>query len=171
MRKVLFATLSSGALLATAGIASAASPATSTFNVTATVLKNCLVSSPDLAFGNYTPNTGALTGSTAVSVRCTKTTPYTVSLNAGTTAGGTLAQRLMASGANSLQYNLYTTAGLTTVFGDGTGGTGTIAGTGNGVAIASAQTVNVYGSLPDNATNQNAPPGAYADQITVTVTY
>jgi len=170
MRKVLIATLSSAAILAAANTATAAT-ATSTFNVTATVLKNCLVSSADLAFGNYTPNTGALTGNSAITVRCTKTTPYTVSLNAGTTTGGTLAQRLLGSGANTLQYNLFTTAALTTVFGDGTGGTGTIGGTGNGVAVASAQTVTVYGSLPDNGTNQNAAPGAYTDQITVTVTY
>jgi len=170
MRKVLIATLSSGALLAAAGIASAATT-TSTFNVTATVLKNCLVSSANLGFGSYTPNTGALTGSSSVTVRCTKTTPYTVALNAGTTAGGTLAQRLLANGANTLEYNLYTTAGLTTIWGDGTGGTGTVAGTGNGVSIGSAQTLTVHGSLPDNAVNQDAPPGSYADTITVTVTY
>jgi spore coat protein U-like protein len=170
MRKVLVAIFSGVALLAVAGAASALT-ATSTFNVTATVLKNCLVSSANLAFGNYTPNTGALTGNSAITVRCTKTTPYTVSLNAGTTAGGTLAQRLLANGALTLQYNLFTTAGLGTIFGDGTGGTGTIAGTGNGVSVASAQTVTVYGQLPDNATNQDATPGSYADTITVTVTY
>jgi len=168
MRKVLIATLTSGVVFA--GAATAATT-TSTFNVTATVLKNCLVSSANLAFGNYTPNTGALTGSSNVTVRCTKTTPYTVSLNAGTTAGGTLAQRLLANGADTLQYNLFTTAALTTIWGDGTGGTGTIAGTGNGVSAGSAITHTVHGQLPDNATNQDAPPGSYSDTITVTVTY
>jgi spore coat protein U-like protein len=68
-----------------------------------------------------------------------------------------------------LQYNLYTTAALATIFGDGTGGTGTVAGTGLGVA--SANSVQVFGQLPDNATNQAAVPGAYSDTITVTVTY
>jgi spore coat protein U-like protein len=170
MRKVFIATLSGAALLAAASTANAAL-ATSTFNVTATVLKNCLVSSADLPFGSYTPNTGALTGNSAITVRCTKTTPYTVALNAGSTAGGSLAQRLMGSGANTLQYNLYTSAALTTVFGDGTGGTSMVPGTGNGMAVASAQTVTVYGSLLDSAFNQNAAPGAYTDQITVTVTY
>jgi spore coat protein U-like protein len=167
MRKVVLATLSG---LMVAGAASAAT-VSSTFNVTATVLKNCLVSSANLGFGNYTPNTGALSGTAAVTVRCTKTTPYTVALNAGTTTGGTLAQRLLANGANTLQYNLYTTAGFTTVWGDGTGGSATVGGTGNGVSVASAQTLTVHGSLPDSATNQDAPPGSYADTITVTVTY
>jgi spore coat protein U-like protein len=76
---------------------------------------------------------------------------------------------LMASGANTLQYNLYTTAALTTVWGDGTGATATQAGTGAGMATAS--TFKVYGQLPDSAANQAAVPASYADTITVTVTY
>jgi len=170
MRKVLIAILSGGALLAASNMASAAT-ATSTFTVSATVLKNCLVSSANLGFGNYTPAGGALAASSAVTVRCTKTTPYTVALNAGTTTGGTMAQRLLANGVNTLQYNLYTTVAATTVWGDGTGASVTQAGTGNGVSVASAQTLTVFGALPDSTTNQDAPPGAYADTITVTVTY
>ena len=68
-----------------------------------------------------------------------------------------------------MQYNLYTTAALGTIFGDGTAGTSTVAGTGAGIATAS--NVIVYGQLPDNATNQASVPGAYTDTITVTVTY
>ena len=170
MRKVLIATLSTATLLTAWGTASADTK-TSTFQVTATVQKNCLVSSANLPFGTYTPNTGALTGRSNITVRCTKTTPYTVALNAGTTTGGTFAQRLLANGANTLQYNLYTTAGFTTIFGDGTGGTATAAGTGNGVSAGNAVTHTVHGSLPDSAANQDATPGAYSDTITVTVTY
>ena len=75
----------------------------------------------------------------------------------------------MAFGANTLQYNLYTTAAFTTVFGDGTGASQTEPGTGAG--IATAVTFTVFGQLPDNATNQAAVPGGYTDTITVTVTY
>jgi spore coat protein U-like protein len=75
----------------------------------------------------------------------------------------------MAFGANTLQYNLYTTAAFTTVFGDGSGASQTEAGTGAGVATAVSFTV--FGQLPDNATNQAVVPGAYTDTITVTVTY
>ena len=94
-------------------------------------------------------------------------------MNAGATTGDAYAQRLMANaGATStLQYNLYTTAALATVFGDGSAGTNTVAGTGNGVAAANAVTVPVYGSLPDSAANQTALAGAYTDTIAVTVTY
>ncbi len=166
MRKILLATLTAGAL--SAAVANAATTNT-TFQVTATVLATCSATALPLAFPNYTPGGGAQTGNTTISVKCSKNTGYTVALNGGTTTGGTMAQRLMGSGTNTLQYNLYTTAAATTIFGDGTGGTGTQAGTGAGVATAN--TVNVYGQLPDNATNQAAVPGAYSDTITVTINY
>lgn len=169
MRNVI-ASIAGGVLLTAAGAASAANPATSTFAVSATVLKNCTVSATALAFGNYTPTSGALAGTSTVSVNCTKNSGFTVSLTKGTTAGGTIAQRLMSNGAgDTLQYNLYTTASYATVWGDGTGSSVTQAGTGAG--MASAQTLTVYGQLPDIAANQAVPPNAYSDTITVSVAY
>ena len=170
MRKILVATLSSAALLTAAGTA-LADTQTSFINVSATVLKNCAVTSNPLAFGNYTPNSGALTGNTTIKVNCTKGSAFTVSLNAGTTTGGTVAQRLMTDGTNTLQYNLYKDAGLSTIFGDGSGGSATQTDNGKGMSPASAWSYTVYGSLPDSATNQDAPPGSYTDKITVTVSY
>ena len=155
-------------LAALAGIAHAASTTTS-FAVTATVQSTCSATATALAFGGYTPGAGALTNTSTISVKCTKTTPYTVALNAGSSTGGTLAQRLMASGANRLQYNLYSSTAYTTILGDGTGTTLLSAGVGAGLSTANALTV--YGQLPDNATNQAAVPGSYSDTITVTVTY
>ena len=156
------------AALGISGAASAATTSTS-FSVTATVLKTCSATSAALAFGSYTPGAGALTGSTAVNVKCTNGTAFTVALDKGTTTGGAITQRLMANGANTLQYNLFTTNAYTTVFGDGTGGSATQGGTGSG--LGSAVAVNVYGQLLDNATNQNAVPGSYSDTITATITY
>src|SRR5271169_3628693 len=149
MHKILTATLAAGVMAA--GVAQAATT-TTTFAVTATVQSTCSATAAALAFPNYTPGTGNLTGNTNINVKCTKNTPFTVSLNAGSTVGDAFAQRLMASGANTLQYNLYTTVALGTIFGDGTGGTGTVGGTGTGIATAVA--VTVFGQLPDNATNQ-----------------
>src|SRR5215475_422100 len=156
MQKILTATLAAGVMAAS--VAQSATT-TTTFAVTATVQATCSATATALAFGTYTPGAGALTGNSNISVKCTKNTPYTVTLNAGTTTGETYAQRLMASGTNTLQYNLYTSAGLTTVFGDGTAGTGNATGTGAGVATAN--TVTVFGQLPDSATNQAAVPGSY----------
>ena len=151
-----------------AGSANAATT-TATFAVTETVLATCSATATALAFGAYTPGGGALANNSTISVKCTKNTPYTISLNKGATTGGTVAQRLMASGVNTLQYNLFTTAAVNVVFGDGTGASLTQAGTGAGVATANA--VTVFGQLPDNAVNQAAVPGNYTDTITVTVTY
>jgi spore coat protein U-like protein len=167
MHKILTATLATGVMVA--GIAQAATTGTS-FQVTATVQSTCSATAATLAFPNYTPGGGAQIGNTTISVKCTKNTPFTVALNAGATTGDAYAQRVMGgSGANTLQYNLFTTAALAQVFGDGSGGTGTVAGTGLGVATANA--VQVFGQVPDSATNQAAVPGAYTDTITVTVTY
>jgi spore coat protein U-like protein len=168
MRKFLTALLTTGALLGAVGSASAAT-ATTTFAVTATVLKNCTVSALPLAFGNYTPLGGALAVNTTVSVSCTSTTTFNTELTAGATAGSTIAQRLLNDGAgHTLQYNLYTTAGLSTPWGT-TIGTNTVAGVGAGMGTPVVQTV--YGQLVDSAANQAVPPGAYSDTITVNVVY
>jgi spore coat protein U-like protein len=166
MRKILVATLT--AAVVAAGVAQAATT-TATFAVTATVLSTCSATAATLAFPNYTPGAGAQIGNTTISVKCTKNTPFTVALDAGSTTGDAYAQRLMASGVNTLQYNLYTTAALGTVFGDGNAGTSTVAGTGLGVATANS--VQVFGQVPDSATNQAAIAGSYSDTITVTVSY
>ena len=168
MRKLLM-TAATAAMLA--GGAAQSATTTTSFLVSATVLTACSATSSPLAFGTYTPSGGDKTNSTTVNVKCTKNTPFTVTLNAGTTTGGTQLQRLLIDAtSDTLQYNLYTDAtATTTIFGDGTGGTGKQTGTGAGLGTAVA--VNVYGRLPDNATNQNAAAGSYSDTITATVTY
>jgi spore coat protein U-like protein len=156
-----------GALVVASGTAAAATK-TTTFGVSATVSPNCLVSAQPLNFGGY-DGTAAKAGTSDISVRCSAGTTYTVGLSAG---GGTFTQRLLSgAGTNKLQYNLYTSLAASTIWGDGTGGTGTMGGTGSGMASGSATTLTVFGQLPDNAFNQGAPSGNYTDSITVTVTY
>jgi spore coat protein U-like protein len=156
-----------GTLLVASATAGAATK-TTTFGVSAVVNPNCLVSAQDLAFGGY-DGTAAKTGTADITVRCSNLTSYVVSLSSG---GGTFAQRLLSgSGTNKLQYNLFTSSAATTIWGDGTNSTGTVPGTGAGMAAANAKTHTVFGQLPDNAFNQGAPTGTYNDSITVTVTY
>lgn len=169
MRNVLTTLLAAGALLGAAGSASAANPATTTFLVSATVLKNCTVSALPLTFGNYVQGGGALAVNTTVSVSCTTSTPFNTELTAGLTAGSTIAQRLLNDGAgHTLQYNLYTTAGFATPWGT-TIGTNTVAGVGTGMATPVVQTV--FGQLVDSVANQAVPPAVYSDTITVNVAY
>ncbi|MEO7208980.1 MAG: spore coat protein U domain-containing protein [Steroidobacteraceae bacterium] len=166
MRKILAMTLIFGA--AVAGVANSAT-ITTTFAVTETVQTTCSATATTLAFSAYTPGVGAKANNSTISVKCSKNTPYTIALNGGTSFGGTIAQRLMASGANTLQYNLFTTAAFAQIFGDGSGTSKTVAGVGAGVATATS--VTVFGQLPDSAANQATVPGSYTDTITVTVTY
>ena len=167
MRNIISAAVVAGVI--TAGAAHAAT-ATATFAVTATVQTTCSATATALAFPTYTPGGGAVTQTSAVNVKCTQGTPYAVALNGGATTGGTVAQRLMASGTNTLQYQLYTTTGLAQVWGDGTGTSKTQSGTGAG--LGTTNTLTVYGQIPDSAANQAAVPSTtYADTVTVTVTY
>jgi spore coat protein U-like protein len=161
------------AILAVGMLAGAANAgtATSSFQVTATVLSTCSATATPVAFPNYTPGGGQVTANGTISVKCTNTSPYNVALNVGSSTGDAFTQRLMtlAAGTATLQYNLYTTAGFATVFGDGTGATAKVAGTGAG--LATATTVTVYGRVLDSAANQAIAPGSYSDTITVTVSY
>ena len=71
----------------------------------------------------------------------------------------------MTSGSNLLSYNLYTDSARTSVWGDGTGSTNTIGGTGTG----GSQAVTVYGRVSLGQTG--VPAGSYADTVAVTITY
>ena len=157
-----------------AGLAAAAIPhaaaatAAATFQVTANVQTQCNVSAVDLAFGTVDPLGGNADQSTTVTVRCTKNTPYTVGLNAGTTTGATLAQRLMANGTDTMSYNLYTDAARTIVWGNSAAAPTWVSGTGAG--LGTAQVLTVYGRVPNGQTNLAV--GSYSEPtITVSVTY
>jgi spore coat protein U-like protein len=162
-----------GALASIVPIVADAATAGSNFNVTASIQKNCAISNGggNVAFGAYTPATGARTGSATVRVRCTIGTIFSVALSTG--QEGSYAPRKMKDASNrKLEYNLYTTNAYSTVWGNGTGGTATQSGTGAGMGMPRAVSFTVYGQLPDNAANQAAAPSnSYADTITVTVTY
>lgn len=170
MRNLLTALLTTGALLG-AAVSASAGTATTTFTVTATVNTNCKVSAAPLTF-NYTPGAGAVTNTSNITVNCTKGTPFNTELSTGLTSGSTIGQRLLNDGAagDTLQYNLYTTAGLGTVWGT-TIGTNTVAGVGGGMGAAAALTQTVNGQVVDSPANQAVPPGTYTDTITVTVAY
>lgn len=146
-----------------------AGTASSSFQVSATVVSACTVSGTTLDFGGAIDplaTSTPLDASGTLTVTCTNSTPYSVSLDAGSNAGGptNFADRAMKNGSNTLGYQLYTSAGRSTVWGDGSGGSAPHTGTGTG----SDQTLNIYGRLP---TLSGVVPGAYTDTVTVTVSY
>lgn len=137
-------------------------PATTTFGVSATVLKDCIVSAATLPFGNYTG--AVVNASSTVTVTCTSGTTYTVGLNQGLTTGATVTTRQMGitQPAGGLNYSLLTTSYSGANWGNTSGSW--VSGTGNGAA----QPLTVYGVL---SAAQYVPPGSYTDTIAVTVTY
>lgn len=138
-------------------------------SVAATLADTCLVTALPMSFPNYTGGTGPVTATTTISVRCTNGARYAVGLSAGTNAGTSFSQRLLANGTNSLQYNLYVSNAYSSVWGDGSSGTSVISGISSG--FGNAVSLTVYGELPDNVANQGAVPGVYTDTILVVMTY
>ena len=101
-----------------------------------------------------------------VQLACSNTTPYNVGLDAGGVSGSTVAARLMAgttagNTSTTVGFQLYQDAGHSTIWGN-TQGTDTVAGTGSG----SAQSINVYGQVPAQATPK---PDTYQTTVTATV--
>lgn len=136
---------------------------TTTLAVSATVLSTCVVAGGTILFGNYTPtansdNTGTLT------VTCTTGTPYKIGLDAGLASGATVTTRQMQLSGETLNYSLYRDSNRTLNWGQ-TPGTDTV-----DVLSATGLPVNhtVYGRIPSG---QYVTAGAYADTVTVTVTY
>jgi spore coat protein U-like protein len=160
------ALLAAGLIAATTG--AFATLATTTFQVTANVAAQCNVTTADLGFGAVDPLGGNVDQTTTVTVKCTKNSPYTVGLNAGTTTGATIAQRLMANGSDTMDYNLYTNAARSTIWGNSATAPTWVTGTGAG--LGTAQVLTVYGRVPTGQTNLAV--GSYTEAtVTVTVTY
>lgn len=137
------------------------------FGVTADVAADCTVSATTLDFGATGDLALAVRNANgSISIKCAQGVNYTVALNAGQGSGATVAQRklTLSGGSDTLMYQLYRDAGRLQPWGDGSGGTSTLSGSGSGSVV----THTVYGSLP---VQSMPPPGVYADLITVTVTY
>lgn len=166
LTKGLVASLLAGISIISASSAMAATNATSSFQVTATVSPSCVVTATNVAFGAVTPasGTGTAQATGTISATCTKTTSYTISLDKGT--GTSTTERTMTGGTSGntdkLAYGLFTDAGHTTNFGNVVGQQVGKVGTG------SADVTTVYGQL---ATNQFITPDTYSDTINVSVTY
>ena len=147
-----------------------ANPATTTFQVSATVLKDCIVSATAMGFGNYT---GAINhAQSTVTVTCTSGTSYTVGLDAGKGTSATTSARQMCAGACTtvaagLNYGLYTDGGWTTIWGNSGTAPLWVLGTGNGAG----QGLTGYGQIPAGQYVSAAGTGVYTDTITATVTY
>lgn len=158
MQVVLF-----GALATSPGWLGAATK-TTTFAVRLTLTADCTISASDLDFGSHGVLAANVDQTSALSVTCTANAPYQVGIDAGTTAGSSIANRLMAgTGATTVQYQIYRDSARSQVWGN-TPGTDTVGGTGNG----SAQAITMYGRVP---TQPTPAAGTYTATVTATVNF
>jgi spore coat protein U-like protein len=148
--------------------------ATSTANLTVqiTITASCTINAATLNFGTLAGTTviaGATNASTNISVTCTNGSPYAIGVDNGVNASGS--QRRMKSGANFLNYNLYTNAGLTNAW--TTAASSSSCSSANscflGTGSGSAQSITVFGQMP--AVGTAPATGTYSDTVTMTITY
>ncbi|TPG54869.1 Csu type fimbrial protein [Sphingomonas glacialis] len=135
-------------------------------DIGAVVTNSCVVSTTAINLVNVDLiSTAARDATGGMAVTCTNGAGWSAAADAGNGTGATPGARQMVSGADVLDYALYSDAARTILWGDGTAGTQAIADTGTG----SVQNKVIYASvLPGQVT---AHAGTYADQINVTVTY
>jgi|KBSSwiStaDraftv2_1062776.scaffolds.fasta_scaffold00578_31 spore coat protein U-like protein len=136
------------------------------------LLQSCSVSATALTFGSYDPSSATARDSTGtITVTCTATVlgisaSWDILLSTGSSPSFT--PRRMFNGGNSMQYNLYTNAARTQVWGDGTGGTAKVSDSQLVVVGTTQYSYTAYGRIP---ALQNLGPGTYTDTITVTLNY
>ena len=144
-----------------------AQSASASLQVSATVSKNCTITTTPVAFGSYdsvTANaTAPLDQTGGVVVTCTKGAPAKVGLNTGGNAQGTT-RRMVGTATEFLAYELYKDSGRATIWGND-------ASTGLDIPAAPNQnprTFIVYGRVPQA---QTAAVGAYTDTVVATVNF
>src|SRR5262249_5642734 len=98
-----------------------------------------------------------------LSIQCSSTLPYTVSLDGGTTGATNPTLRKMSLTTNTVTYGLYRDSARAQPWG-ATVATNTATGTGSGLS----QGMTVYGRIAPQTTPK---PGAYSDTIVTTIAY
>jgi spore coat protein U-like protein len=140
--------------------------ATASLTVSATVSKNCTISTAPVAFGAYDPLAASapLDGTGTVTVTCTKGAVARVGLSAGSNPDGTIRRMGGQDAGEFLNYELYTDPSHSTVWGD-------IGDTPLDIPAApdrNPRNFTVYGRV---AAAQNATVGSYTDTVVATVDF
>lgn len=129
-------------------------------------ISSCSVSSAGLTFGAYDLlGRAQVTGTGTLTVQCTGTGGVTVNV-ALSTGSGSCTTRTLKSSSNSLDYNIYTTSGLTTVWCDPTTRVPlSFSFPSNNQPQLVSQNVTMYGAV---AAGQSVPSGTYSDTLLAT---
>jgi len=143
-----------------------AQSASANLQVTASVSKNCTITTSPVNFGAYDPitahKTSNLDGQGTLTVTCTRGAGAKVALAAGANALGTV-RRMQDGAASYLTYELYQDSSRSTPWGEGTSA--------KDLATAlnsSPRDFVVYGRVPSG---QDAAVGNYNDTVVATVNF
>jgi spore coat protein U-like protein len=167
IRQVVTALAGLAALAALSAATLHAQTSTASMTVSATVAKNCTITTSPVNFGAYDPvaanSTNPLNGTGTLTVACTKGTVAKIGLNAGANAQGAL-RRMTQSPTAYLNYEIYSDAAHTIVWGN----TAT-----DGLDVPAAPNKNprnfsAYGRV---ASAQDATVGSYTDTVVATVNF
>jgi spore coat protein U-like protein len=136
------------------------------------VLDSCEVSATSIPFGNYDPaSTSPREVTGTVSVACLVlviglNVSWTLSLDDG--LGTSFTPRRLSSGADTLNYNIYTSSSYGTIWGDGSPGTSTVS---DSVFLIAGMTHRQYTMHARIPALQDVRPGSYGDSVVVSILY
>jgi spore coat protein U-like protein len=129
----------------------------------------CTISTTAASFGMHDIFSTFPTDSTgSITITCDESPPpdVTVSIGPSPNSGGFYPRKMRLAGGNDLlNYNLYTNATYTNVWGDGTSGTVVLT---RKAHRNRPETLIVYGRIP---TGQDVSAGSYSDILTVTLNW
>ncbi len=132
---------------------------------------HCALAATPLAFGAYSPTSGAPADFTAtLTVTCTASGAEAAPVEGTISLLGGASGRRLTSGARSLRYQLYLDPARSVPWGDGAGG-GRTASVSGVVSPNTAfrQSITIYGRIL--ARQSRTAVGAYTDQIEAILTY
>lgn len=129
----------------------------------------CDITVTPVNFGFYDPLSPVpldTTGTINVTCQTPAQLPQTVALQLTAGSSGSFAQRSMtpaSGGPYRLYYNLYSAPSMSTVIGDGSGGSSTLTNT---VHRTAPWNITLYGRMPQQ---QQVPAGVFTDTLTATI--
>jgi spore coat protein U-like protein len=126
----------------------------------------CTISSTGVSFGVYDVFSAAPTDSTGAVIYDCDPPDRNIRITLSTGSNGTFVPRALTNGSDELAYNLFDDAALTSIWGDGTGGS-------NFYFIKNPHpqkpvALTIYGRIPPL---QDVATGSYTDSIIVSVDF
>ena len=155
------------ALTVVVPVSTLADSATATIAVSATVRRNCTITTTPLAFGTYDPvvanATAPLDATATVTIACTMGTPATIGLDDGSNV--VASQRRLTNGSSAyMNYQMFLDSTHATVWGSESANQ-LDAGT---APSKEPRAFPVYGRIPSG---QDVPIGLFSDAVVATVNF